>query len=179
MAITETYCYEKTNNYDVSWARPNKVVRSPFYRLPGTQYFKDKPYVILTYDSSGSMGREELRKINYVLNTIHKKGFDIIVIVHTDRINDIQEYSAKDTVELDKFIQNRKWIGGTSHSKVFEWIEERTKVDRKKYMVLIASDMVSDIDTEYKKYRWPKEVKTIGISTTTLSLPFGVTVHID
>jgi len=177
LTITEQYYYEKTDNYDMNWARPNKVVRSPFFKLPGIQYFNNKPHIILTYDSSSSMGEEEIRKINYVISHINNMGCPVSVLIHTDVLTEVKHFVPRDAINLVEFAKTRKWTGGTSHKEVFNWIETNTKKERNKYIVIIASDMWSDIEDIKNDYKWTRTIKTIGVSTSDQELGFGVTVH--
>lgn len=179
-------CSEKTDKNKTTWSNPNKYTKH-IAVLPGPDKKFKMPTIYVAVDSSGSMSNDDLRKINYILKELNTKGYPITVIVHDYNINKIDKFKPKDTA-INKFIKFRYSCGGTSHIEVFKYIENelKTYADYKKAIVLIASDMYSDIDKIYDKYKWTRYVSTIGLvldsygsRSKKYKMPFGETIYIE
>lgn len=179
-------CGEKTNKDKTTWTNPNIFSRH-VATLPGPEKKYRMPRIYVAIDSSGSMSDEELRKINYILKELNAKGYPITTIIHDFEISKIERFEPKDR-GIQEFIKYRYSSGGTSHNDVFQFIEDelKTYADYKKSIVLIASDMYSDIDQIYKKFKWTKYVSTIGLVVDSFTngnnnykMPFGETIVIE
>jgi hypothetical protein len=175
-------CGEKKQRDETTWTNPN-IYYKHIATLPGPIKRGKMPKIYILVDSSGSMSNEELRKINYILKELNTKGFPIITIIHDYSISRIDRFEAK-SKHINNFIQYRYSCGGTSHEDVFNYIENEltNRKEYKKSIVLIASDMYSDIDQIYKNYKWIKHVSTIGLAfgrNNNYQLPFGETIDIE
>jgi hypothetical protein len=174
------YLYDEMNKQDRSWTKPNIFTRH-IATLPGYEKKGKYPMLYVMVDSSGSMSDFDLRKINYILKELNTRGFGITVLVHDYQLVK-NEYFEPKSKDINEFIKYRYSAGGTSHEEPFKYIEENVdKKDYKKAIVMILSDMYSDINKIYQNYNWPKYIHTIGLvfSNSEYELPFGETIRVE
>ncbi len=174
------YLYDEMNKQGRTWTRPNIFTRH-IATLPGDERKGKYPMLYVMVDSSGSMSDVDLRKINYVLKELNTRGFGITLLLHDYVLVKTEHFEPK-SKEIKEFIKYRYSAGGTSHKEPFEYIEDNVdKKDYRKAVVLILSDMYSDIDEIYRKYKWTSHIHTIGLvfSNSEYKLPFGETIVIN
>jgi hypothetical protein len=174
------YLYDEMNKQGRTWTKPNIFTRH-IATLPGYENKGKYPMLYVMVDSSGSMSDIDLRKINYILKELNTRGFGITVLLHDYTLVKEEHFEPK-SKDIDEFIKYRYSAGGTSHEEPFKYIEENVdKQDYKKSIVLILSDMYSDINEIYQKYNWPKYIHAIGLvfSNSEYELPFGETIRVE
>jgi len=152
------------NRNKVSWTRPNVFTRS-YATLPTLIVNQNKPYLYIVYDSSGSMSDQVLRKMNYILKYFHENKFNFTVIVHTDKAVR-EDFKYNDEKKINEFIRARRYTGGTSHVDAFNMIEKGFKgiKEMKSSIIIVLSDMESDLHSIWNDYTFLKYSKTIGIT---------------
>jgi hypothetical protein len=174
------YLYDEINKQGRTWTKPNIFTRH-IATLPGYEKKGKYPILYVMVDSSGSMSDLDLRMINYILEELNIRGFGITVLIHDYELVKKVHFEPK-SKEIKEFVKYRYSAGGTSHEEVFKYIEENVdKKDYKKAIVMILSDMYSDINEIYQNYNWPKYIHTIGLvfSNTEYELPFGETIRVE
>ena len=146
-----------------TWRCLNKFFSPHKITLPGYSFMEDTEgtgTLIITVDSSGSVSDKELKKFSSVIENSMRYFKVIKLLVHDTRIHQRQEFTKDNIYDFYKFIKETgyKGRGGTSHKSVFQEIQtefwEKDKDDLS--MVMSLTDMYSDIEHEYKKYKWIK-----------------------
>ena len=187
------------NKTESTWVKPNIYTRHIAY-LPGRKPVPQAiPIIYVMFDQSGSMGNNVIRKINYVIEYFYKKKYDINVMIHDDS-TDIDDVTVcefrpgihggySDEMKLNDLVSSRVKCGGTSHLGVFNLMEryiEEVSNTNKKYnvqYVLICSDLYSDIEQIWTRYKWPKLLSDENIFALCpepdMKLPFGKTLYIS
>lgn len=184
------------NNTESTYIKPNIYTRHIAY-LPGRRRIPvSVPNIFLMFDQSGSMSNNIIRKINYVIQYFYKKKYNITVMIHDydQEIDDVEVYEFKPKsgnicAQLNDLVSSRIRCGGTSHVGVFKlmerYIDEVTSTN-KKYnanYVLIASDLYSDIELIWQKYKWPKLLNNNNIFALCpdpdQKMPFGKTLYVS
>lgn len=176
---------EKSRKVISSWTTPNILTRH-IANLPTQLHYDLDVTLYITVDSSGSMNDTDLQKINYLIRFFQEHDIPMIVLVHdgdceTDS-DKIKIFDIDDIESLNKFIAYRYRSGGTSHRGVFKKIEEllNNPRDRKKAIVLVCSDLYSDISECWEDYTWPKKVETFFVTRTVdAQTPFGTVIYIS
>jgi len=156
----------RTHKVSSTWSRLKNKYRH-VAPLPATVNYENVLNAIIVIDESGSMGDLELRKINYIIKKLVKRVKELQVIIHDSTIVFNKKYKRIVDRELEKEIfSKRHAAGGTSHRDVFDTIENEyeSKINED-FIVLIFSDMYSDIELLWGKYSWTDTVKTYLIST--------------
>src|SRR6056297_3259615 len=112
--------------------------------------------LVCAIDSSGSISSIDLKKFAYVLNQSLQYFNEVILLVHDTKFQQ-DEYST-----FYDFVKNIgfKGRGGTSHKEVFDYVENKIWADNDKRdvlsIVMSLTDGYSDIERNYKKYKWIK-----------------------
>ncbi|HPN31106.1 MAG TPA: hypothetical protein PKY81_09120, partial [bacterium] len=170
----DNICFNKSENEFSTWTKPSLYARH-ITALPSLNFSLEKPKIWLSIDESGSMGNDDIRKIYFVLWQLNKKGYPLEIIIHDSEITKIQNFEAY-AKAIDEFVKTRYSRGGTSHKAVFDHLEKNIK--NRKHIVIIASDLDSDICEIYKNYSWQNKVMTIALTPSDTELPFGATVKL-
>ena len=156
----------KTNRTSTTWKRLKNKYRH-IAHLPSNVYYENVLNAIVVIDQSGSMSDIELRKINYIIKKLVKRVKTLRVIIHDDNVVYNKEFkrSIERGLESELF-KKRVACGGTSHDEVFEIIEEvyqqRSSED---FIVLIFSDMYSNIENIWDNFKWTHAVNTYLVCT--------------
>jgi len=158
--ITEKY----SNKIKRNWCKKN--IFFPRYTLPGKIKIKDDKTVILLIDYSSSMSNYVLTKINYILIKLLNKNYKLEIIGHTTKIQLKKTITKK--ADLKEFIKTRTIKGGTSHKECFDYLEN--KIKDQSTIVILLSDMQSDIENIYKNYKFWNKIKSFFINTSISSL---------
>jgi len=109
--------------FDYTWAKPSKKSISSGYYLPAT--VRENLEVVVTVDTSGSIGKKELTEFVSEIIGIAKsfRNVKMRLITHDIDVHDDYEVSNGNIAK----IKNLKFHGGggTSHTPVFEYINKR------------------------------------------------------
>ena len=107
---------------DYRWNRPNRrfVARGIYLPSLAGESLGD---VVVTVDTSGSIGQEELDRFAAEVQGI-VDAYDVLVTVlyHDTNVTEVEEWSPTDGVINLRPLGG----GGTSHRCVFKWLEERS-----------------------------------------------------
>ncbi|MFW6246969.1 MAG: DUF2201 family putative metallopeptidase [bacterium] len=148
-----------------SWRQLNKYYFNHGLTLPGYSMTEEQDaigHLIIAADSSGSVSTDNLKKWASVLMDSMKYFQKIFLLVHDVQVHQIVEFDKDDTQKFYDFIKNTgfKGRGGTSHTPVFDYIEENhwNDVDYRDNlsMVISLTDGYSNIDHIYQKYEFIK-----------------------
>ena len=156
----------KTNRVSISWRRLKNKYRH-IAHLPANVYYENVLNAIVVIDQSGSMGDIELRKINYIIKKLIKRVKTLRVIIHDDAVVYNKEFKRVVERDLEKeLFKKRVACGGTSHDEPFEIIEEiYTNRASEDFIVLIFSDMYSNIENIWDKFNWTDVASTYLVCT--------------
>jgi len=156
----------KTNRVSISWRRLKNKYRH-IAHLPANVYYENVLNAIVVIDQSGSMGDIELRKINYIIKKLIKRVKTLRVIIHDDAVVYNKEFKRVVERDLEKeLFKKRVACGGTSHDEPFEIIEEiYTNRASEDFIVLIFSDMYSNIEDIWGKFNWTDVASTYLVCT--------------
>ena len=156
----------KTHKVSSTWSRLKNKYRG-IAPLPATVNYENVLNAVLVIDQSGSVSNLELRKINYIIKKLVKRVKTLRVLIH----DDVVTYDKTFKYNIDKSVENevfntRHACGGTSHKDAFDRIEkEFEKKTQEDFIVLVFSDMYSDIEQIWNTYKWTKKSKTYLIAT--------------
>jgi hypothetical protein len=138
-----------TNNYDLTWARPRKKFMH-LYPRPGFIYKEKNLAAIVSIDQSGSMSKDDLEKINYVVTKLAQKTDFVEILLHDTSVAERKRFTKKSFRGIQEFVTNRVACGGTSHREVFQIVDEIKNEKRSmKFIYLSFSDNWSDIEQVY------------------------------
>lgn len=156
----------KTKKVSINWRKLKNKYRH-IAHLPSSVYYGNMLNVIISIDQSGSMSDLELRKINYIISKLVKRVKSCRVIIHDDKVVYNKEFKKNVDKQLEKeILKTRYATGGTSHKEVFDIIEEEfEKKSREDFLILIFSDMESDIEEIWNNYEWTSHLKTYLVSS--------------
>ena len=147
--------YYKTHDYSTSWANLNNTYRK-IYKSPKKQFIDTKIAIILSVDHSGSMSTQDLQRLLYLIESESTRISSLKVLIHDTRIVhsfDIEEeYDIANSPEFSKALATRYTSGGTSHSCVFEHIQNLKLKDASKVIYMSFSDNYSDIEQTISNY---------------------------
>jgi len=150
----EKTVHYKTEHFSQTWKSLNNRYRHLF-KAPTTIYKQTKIELILSVDQSGSMSELDLQKLLFLLEKNSMKIAKCTVIIHTgtvDKVFDLE--SDYDITESEnwKFMQARMSNGGTSHSPVFQYMEEMNIQKPEDIVYISLSDNYSDIEETINNY---------------------------
>jgi len=157
--------YYMTHDYSTNWANLNNTYRR-IYKAPKKQFFDTKLELVLSVDHSGSVSTEALQRLLYLMEDVSKQITKLTVLIHDTRI--VKEFvleSDYDIAENKQFkeaLATRFVVGGTSHSDVFDWIDNNVK-DLNKTIFLSYSDNYSDIPQEWAKHPRLRNLSTFFV----------------
>jgi len=150
--------YYMTNTFKSEWSSLNITYRHKF-KAPKASYEDNKLSVILSVDHSASVSTEGLQKLLYLFEKHSKKITSLIVLIHDTEI--VKEFTLDDDFDITSnpdfktALSHRYAVGGTSHLKVFERIDEMLstkQVDPDKSIYISFSDFYSDVPASIAKY---------------------------
>lgn len=154
------------NDTQLSWVGYNILFMHVAYMPIKFSKVKKLNRLYLVIDESGSMGDTLLQKLIGIIYGTIKNNIKLknMTIIHHDTDIEVTE-NAKD------YKYNRHKTGGTSHKKVFEYLQDVIKPND---MVIFVSDLMSDIEEHWHiiesiRYKfsmiWLIEEKNHDIST--------------
>ena len=151
-----TLSHKYTNNYDQTWSKIKNKFRH-VATMPGRIHYDKEMAVIVSIDQSGSMSNQDLEKINYVVTELAKKAVFTEILLHDTKVASRQRFLGKKFQGIRDFVTNRVAYGGTSHTEVFEIIEEiRREAPARKLIYLSFSDNYSNIEQVYNETTFSK-----------------------
>lgn len=151
---------------DRSWKRPNIYFHHLGINLPGQSYEEVNDgvgHLYILLDRSGSTSdMKTLKEMSGIIAQSIKYFEKIIILVHDVKIHQIKEFDKDNVAAFQDFIKNEglKGGGGTSHTHVFNYIENEVWKDKDLRedlsMVIAITDQYSNITQIYKNYNWIK-----------------------
>ncbi len=155
------------SNDNKSWKNINKRLGYHNIQLAGYGTEEKINKLIMCIDTSGSMSVEDFRKFVHIIqNSVHYFS-NVIKIDHDYKITDYREFTADEILMNAEGIYKFTGRGGTSHSEVFEKIEDLVyEHDEDVSMVFFLTDYESDIEQLWNKFEWTKEIPVKFILTT-------------
>jgi len=140
-----------------SWRNPMKRLRAHGFFLPGIGTDKTASKMVVIIDTSGSIGSDDLSKFLSICRDSLIHFDEVTFIQHDYRLQKITTVD-KDNIdfginEVSKFSGR----GGTSHTEVFEHIEEEIwKEDNDVGLVIMLTDFYSDIEENWQsgRFKW-------------------------
>ena len=159
--ITKKYARRST----INWAKLKSKYRH-IAHLPSVVYIENTLEAVVSIDQSGSMSDVELLKINYILEKLASRCRRVHLIVHDSEIVLYKDIKRKVEDELTKIIGKRYSCGGTSHSEVFDKIDEIYQ-KTKDIIYISFSDNYSDIESEICSRSWKNSIYLYWVCTNT------------
>lgn len=141
-----------------SWRHLQKRMYTHGFTIPGTTEEEKPATLIIAEDQSGSISDKHIKKFASVIMQSIKYFDEVRVIkhdvkIHSDETIDVQSMS------MDKVLFETLGRGGTSHKYVFQAIEDSFNDDTSDIsLILLLTDFDSDVEREWKKHEWPKEI---------------------
>ena len=156
----------RTHKVSSTWSRLKNKYRH-VAPLPATVNYENVLNAVIVIDQSGSMGDLELRKINYIIKKLVKRVKSLRVLIHdSDVVYDKTFVHNIDKAVESEIFSKRHAAGGTSHGDAFNKIEEEyIKKSNEDFIVLVFSDMYSDIEEIWDSYHWTQTTKTYLVCT--------------
>jgi len=147
--------HRKTTKFAKTWKRLSNTYRNIF-NAPSNEYYDNKVNIIISIDQSGSMHIEDMAKVYGIVQQNKHRINELTVLIHdvdlvyTNNTKNIENVSKND---IKNMVGTRYVKGGTSHAKVFKFITDMKIKNPEKYIYICMSDMYSDIETEFPKYK--------------------------
>jgi predicted metal-dependent peptidase len=118
--ILKRFMTEKCND-DFSWKRGNRRFIAQGLYLPSRTSDDAMGAMVVTIDTSGSIGEKELTEFGSEIAEIHKevKPKELIVIYCDARVNHVDRFGPEDELHF-----KLHGGGGTDFRPPFEWLEE-------------------------------------------------------
>ena len=146
--------YYATHDYYTKWTNLNNRYRRIF-KAPKKYFLASKLEIVLSIDQSGSMPRDSLQKLLYLMETEGKKISKLTVLIHDSAITKEfvldSDYGIDSNPNFKTALATRYQSGGTSHADVFKWLQDNVK-DPSKSLFMSFSDNYSDIEQELHNY---------------------------
>jgi predicted metal-dependent peptidase len=133
---------------NTTWKNVNKIYKALGYTLPSYDDEQTFNRIILVIDTSGSITQDDLQQFGSVITQSLIFFNRITIIQHDYEIKSVENYEKYEfNIENIKI----KGRGGTSHKKVYEYIEnEQDPID----MIIFLTDLYSDIEDYHNKFSW-------------------------
>jgi predicted metal-dependent peptidase len=154
--------------YDYTYSRPNKKsICSGFY-IPDC--LKEKIDVLVTIDTSGSIGQKELTDFLSEIVGMAKGFKDKINMVLLTHDTEVQNDEKIENGNIAKIMKIKiKGGGGTSHGPIFDYIKKKYK---KTKLAICFTDGYSDFDEiKWANYSNFKKLFVISSGGTTEGIP--------
>lgn len=169
--------YYMTNTFKSEWSSLNITYRHKF-KAPKAKYEDNKLSVILSVDHSGSVSTDGLQKLLYLFEKQSKRIVQLFVIVHdTEVVKEFKlesDFDIKSNPQFTEALAHRFAVGGTSHFKVFERINQmltNKEIDPKKTIYISFSDNYSDIPESLKAFPRVKQLNPTWLSPVNNQIP--------
>ncbi len=172
-AIKSTVCISNDNK---SWKNLNKRFQAHNILLPSFGTEEKINTLVIVADTSGSMNSNDFKKFLSIIQNSVQYFSKIIKIDHDYKITDYHEFTADEITMSHEDMYKFTGRGGTSHSEVFERIEDMIyEHDEDISLVFFLTDYESDIEQLWSKFKWTSEIPVKMILTT----KHEVSKHID
>jgi len=149
-----------------SWRKLHNNYRVHGINIPGyidnAEKYPDE--LIITVDTSGSINKNDLQKFSSIIVQSSKYFTTIRTISHDIPVTDEQTFSKDNIYAFLNYISKTgfKGRGGTSHTEVFQRIEEINKKNSNVISLVISlTDNYSNIKEILDKQEWLKTIKLI------------------
>jgi len=145
-----------------SWRVINKRMRSHGFTLPYNDTDDvNESNLYIVVDNSGSISNKDLATFASII--INSSGFfnNVIVFKHDVEVQEIIEFDKGQGIEDIKEVIKGVGRGGTSHTPVFEEIENRVTTNEDTDdvgLILMLTDYDSNIEDIWDNYEWTKEI---------------------
>ena len=141
-----------------TWQRINKRKKYGTFYAPGPARKEEYDNLLLAVDTSGSMNKHDFALVKGVIRELFEYFNTITIIHHDTKITNILKPLHADDIELDKF----KGRGGTSHTKLYNYIEKHKENIS---TVVLITDYYSNLDRIHniEMYDWINNMVTILI----------------
>ena len=165
--------YYMTHDYYTKWVNLKNTYRHIF-KSPKKYFIDNKIEIILSIDQSGSMPKDSLQKLLYLIEQEGKHIDKLTVLIHDVDIS--KEFILENEYDINKHTQFRAALatryqsGGTSFMGVFKWITTNIN-DYNKVIYLAYSDFYADVPEALKKYPKMRKISTYWVHTTNNRLP--------
>lgn len=162
-----------------SFARPNKVLFSKGWTIPGFRTQKNELDVAIAVDTSGSISEQELTAFLSEMQGI-MKSFDRYNIKAWCFDGDVIEETVTHITkrngrwdDIKKFIKHVRGGGGTIFTANWEWMRNNKIKPR---LLLVLTDGMP-----FGEWGWPNYCPTMFmiIGNPRVTAPFGMTIHYD
>jgi len=154
--------YYMTHNYYTKWSNLNNRYRSIF-KSPKKYYLDTKLEIVLSIDQSGSMPKDSLQKLLYLMEDKGKSISKLTVLIHDVDISKEfvleSDYGIDTNPDFKKALATRYQAGGTSHNHVFKWLQENIH-NPEEAIYISFSDNGSDIEQVWNNYPILRYMKT-------------------
>jgi hypothetical protein len=157
---------KKTKHSIASWSNLDYKMKK-IYKSPIRRNIKKTVDLIVSIDQSGSISYESLGKLLFLFEKKSRHIDNITMVFHDTDVVHVETFKGnfnyKDIIKAAKI---RHAGGGTSHSCVFDWIDNNVSardVSRKIYVSF--SDNYSDIDSCYHNYKKIKKISKVWLNS--------------
>ena len=160
------YINKKTKHSVANWSNLDNKLRH-IYKAPNRKNIEKTVDLIVSVDQSGSISYESLGKLLYLFEQKSKNINELTFLFHDTDIAHVETFSGKfDSKRIISACKKRYCGGGTSHKKVFEWLDDNLSqrdVSRKIYVSF--SDNYSDIEDVYFSHKTIKKISKIWLNS--------------
>jgi len=145
-----------------SWRVINKRMRSHGFVLPHNDTDDvNESNLYIVVDNSGSISNRDLATFASII--VNSAGFfnDVVVFKHDVEVQEIIEFNGGQGIEDIGEAIKGIGRGGTSHTPVFDEIENRVTLNDDTDdvgLVLLLTDYDSNIESIWDNYEWTKEI---------------------
>ncbi|MBK7107490.1 MAG: VWA domain-containing protein, partial [Ignavibacteriae bacterium] len=160
------------SNENKSWKNINKRLNAHNILSPGFGTEEKISTLLLCIDTSGSMSSESFKKFISIIKNSAYYFSKVIKIDHDYKITNYVELSDEDILMDNIEIFSFRGRGGTSHVDVFDKIEDLyLNSDNELSLILFLTDFESDMEQNWKKYKWTNDIPCKIICTEKHKIP--------
>jgi len=157
---------KKTKNSVASWNNLDSKLRH-IYKSPTRRNIEKKVELIVSIDQSGSMNEDQLKKLLFLFEQKASVLGSVTLLFHDTDIQHIdifnKGFKANEVIEA---VSKRVCGGGTSHSSVFQWLDDNLKSREVKNKIYVSfSDNYSDIEEQYPKFANIKKISKVWLNS--------------
>jgi predicted metal-dependent peptidase len=161
----------KLSKADYSWSKPNKKYIWRNIYLPSTRSIDEIGHIVVSLDSSGSIGEAELNRFASEINGITQQFVcKITILKHHAGVYDVQTHESSD----GDLVLTKIESGGTSHVEVFQKLNEMMLDSFDAPVCYIGvTDLYSDLESLKEE---APSIPIMFLTPNDLIAPFGQTV---
>ncbi len=159
------------NDDSKTWARLQKRPMALNLLMAGIEDEEKPCYLIIVCDTSGSINTSDLKKFSNII--LHSaKYFDVVRIIKHDYVITADDIIESQNLTNEDIIFKFAGRGGTSHTQVFRKIEDMFENDDLEIsLVVMLTDFYSDIEKNWYKFEWPKNIPVCICLTAHTNVP--------